>query len=69
MSRHIPTYELYGEKTGREPDFWVHCETIRSRSSLHHWEIRPHRHESFFQILYIEGGSGDAIFGEKSYAI
>lgn len=69
MSRHVPTYELYGENTGREPDFWLHCETIRSRSSLHHWEIRPHRHESFFQILYIEVGSGDAIFGEKSHAI
>jgi AraC family transcriptional regulator, transcriptional activator of pobA len=69
MSRHVPTYELYGENTGRKPDFWLHCETIRSRSSLHQWEIRPHRHESFFQILYIEGGSGDAIFGEKSHAI
>ncbi|MGO8469969.1 FAD-dependent monooxygenase, partial [Rhizobium leguminosarum] len=22
---------------------------------MHHWEIRPHRHESFFQILYILG--------------
>ncbi|EJZ17020.1 helix-turn-helix domain-containing protein [Rhizobium sp. Pop5] len=69
MSRHVPTYELYGENTGREPDFWLHCETIRSRSSLHQWEIRLHRHESFFQILYIEAGSGDAIFGEKSHAI
>ncbi|MGO7660789.1 AraC family ligand binding domain-containing protein, partial [Rhizobium ruizarguesonis] len=43
-------------------------ETIRSRSSFQHGEIRPHRHESFFHILYIEGGAGDAIFGEKSYA-
>ncbi|ANL67099.1 AraC family transcriptional regulator protein [Rhizobium phaseoli] len=69
MSRHIPTYELYGENVGRSPEFWLHCETIRSRSSLHQWEIRLHRHESFFQILYIEAGSGDAIFGESSHAI
>jgi len=69
MTRYVPTYELYGENTGRGPDFWLHCETIRSRSSLHQWEIRLHRHESFFQILYIEAGSGDAIFGEKSHAI
>ncbi|MDC9811790.1 MULTISPECIES: helix-turn-helix domain-containing protein [Rhizobium] len=69
MSRHVPTYELYGENTGRGPDFWLHCETIRSRSSLHQWEIRLHRHESFFQILYIEGGSGDAIFGQGSHAL
>ncbi len=65
----VPTYELYGENTGRKPDFWLHCETIPSRSSLHHWEIRPHRHESFFQILYIDAGSGDAIFDGESHAI
>jgi len=69
MSRPVPTYDLYGENTARGPDFWLHCETIRSRSSLHQWEICLHRHESFFQILYIESGSGDAIFGEKSYTI
>ncbi|MBB2686123.1 MULTISPECIES: helix-turn-helix domain-containing protein [Rhizobium] len=69
MSRHIPTYELYGENVGRSPEFWLHCETIRSRSSLHQWEIALHRHESFFQILYIEAGSGDAIFGDRRHVI
>jgi len=69
MTRHVPTYELYGETSGKEPDFWLHCETIPSRSSLHHWEIKLHRHASFFQILYIEAGAGDAIFGERSHAI
>ncbi|MDK4740118.1 helix-turn-helix domain-containing protein [Rhizobium sp. CNPSo 3464] len=69
MSKSVPTYELYGENTGKRPDFWLHCETIPSRSSLHHWEIRPHRHESFFQILYIDAGSGDAIFDGESHAI
>ncbi|SCB59348.1 transcriptional regulator, AraC family [Rhizobium aethiopicum] len=69
MRRPIPTYELYGENTGRTPEFWLHCETIRSRSSLHQWEIRLHRHENFFQILYIEAGSGNAIFGARSHGI
>ena len=69
MSKTVPTYELYGENTGRKPDFWLHCETIPSRSSLHHWEIRPHRHESFFQILYIDAGSGDAVFDGFAHAI
>jgi len=69
MTRHVPTYELYGETSGKEPDFWLHCETIPSRSSLHHWEIKLHRHESFFQILYIDAGTGDAIFGDRTYAI
>lgn len=62
MTKSVPTYELYGENVGRNPDFWLHCETIPSRSSLHHWEIRLHRHDSFFQILYIDSGSGEALF-------
>ncbi|MBW9113301.1 helix-turn-helix domain-containing protein [Rhizobium cauense] len=69
MARIVPTYELYGESTGRKPDFWLHCETIPSRSSLHHWEIRPHRHDSFFQILYIDSGSGEAMFSGVWYPI
>ncbi|ODR92097.1 helix-turn-helix domain-containing protein [Sinorhizobium alkalisoli] len=69
MKRPVPTYELYGEESGERPEFWLHCETIPSRSSLHHWEIGLHRHENFFQILYIAGGSGDATFGGRSEAI
>lgn len=69
MKKTVPTYELYGEKTGERPDFWLHCETVPSRSSLYHWEIGLHRHESFFQILYIAGGSGDAVFGENVHTI
>ncbi|MBW9066007.1 helix-turn-helix domain-containing protein [Rhizobium herbae] len=69
MPTPVPTYELYGENSGKELDFWLHCETIRSRSSQHQWEIKPHRHASFFQILYIEAGSGDAIFGHAKSAI
>ncbi|KQV66335.1 helix-turn-helix domain-containing protein [Rhizobium sp. Root1220] len=65
MKKSVPTYELYGESAGRERDFWLHCETIPSRSRLHHWEIQQHRHDGFFQILYISAGSGDAIFGSE----
>lgn len=69
MDRPVPTYILYGETPEVEPGFWLHVETIPSRSSLHHWEIRPHRHESFFQLLYIAGGSGDAVFGSATYRL
>ena len=62
----VPTYDLYGEKRPQEADFWVHCETIAARSSAYRWEIRPHRHDSFFQFLYIRNGSGDAdVAGER----
>jgi len=61
-ARRIPTYGLYGEAQQATPDFWIHSETIASRSRLHHWEIKQHRHESFFQILQIRNGEGDALF-------
>ncbi|WP_244618725.1 helix-turn-helix domain-containing protein [Rhizobium sp. 18065] len=59
----IPTYELYGEDEPASARFWVHCETIPARSSQYHWEIGLHRHDHFFQILLVTGGSGDALFG------
>lgn len=61
----IPTYELYGEDDAASAQFRLHCETIPSRSSLHHWEIGLHRHEYFFQILLITRGSGDAVYGDQ----
>jgi AraC family transcriptional activator of pobA len=61
----IPTYELYGEDDGASHQFRLHCETIPARSSLYQWEIGLHRHEHFFQILLISGGSGDAIYGRE----
>ncbi|HTV69051.1 MAG TPA: helix-turn-helix domain-containing protein [Rhizobiaceae bacterium] len=63
-SAQIPTYDLYGEARAERSRFWMHCETIASRSRQHRWEIRSHRHENFFQILYIRGGTGEALFEE-----
>jgi AraC family transcriptional regulator, transcriptional activator of pobA len=65
MAGSIPTYQLYGEHEDSSAQFRLHCETIPSRSSLHHWEIGQHRHEHFFQILLITGGSGDAVYGNE----
>jgi AraC family transcriptional activator of pobA len=59
MSLSLPTYALYGE-TGQAPRIdWLHIESIADRSRLNDWEIRPHRHESLFQILYIASGACD----------
>lgn len=62
VTRTVPTYSLYGEKPTEHTEFWAHAETIYSRSSLHSWEIRPHRHERLFQILHIRSGRGEALF-------
>lgn len=62
-SRNVPTYQLYGEKTPEQAEFWLHCETLPSRTELHNWEIAPHRHAAFFQIFLVWQGSGEIIAG------
>ena len=54
----IRTYNLFGE-TAELPDV-VHCETIESRSRLHGWALRPHRHARLHQFLLIVSGGGMA---------
>ena len=55
----LPIYALYGE-TGRSIGLdRLHCESVAERSHLHEWEIRPHRHEALFQILYIRQGRAE----------
>jgi AraC family transcriptional regulator, transcriptional activator of pobA len=59
MKNRLPSYSLYGEQ-GRAADIeWLHCESIAERSRLHEWEIRPHRHELLYQILFIRTGRAE----------
>lgn len=59
MKNRLPSYSLYGEQ-GRAADIeWLHCESIAERSRLHNWEIRPHRHELLYQVLFIRTGSAE----------
>jgi AraC family transcriptional activator of pobA len=66
---HLPTYALYGEHGRTQATDWLHCETIRERSQRHDWEIRPHRHESLFQILHIHRGAAEALVDARSVAL
>jgi AraC family transcriptional activator of pobA len=52
----VPVYHLYGEKAPELAPDLVHCESIASRSRLHNWEIRPHRHHGLFQMLWLARG-------------
>jgi AraC family transcriptional activator of pobA len=56
MALHLPTYLLYGEDAGLPPADVMHAESIAERSSLHSWEIKPHRHEALLQIFYFDRG-------------
>ena len=54
----VRSYALFGE-SGHLPDV-VHCETIAARSSLHGWELAPHRHARLHQLLLLREGAGTA---------
>jgi AraC family transcriptional activator of pobA len=57
-TRYIPTFDLYGEAPGGAALPLPHIETVAARSSLHDWDIRPHRHKDLHQMLLIAGGGG-----------
>lgn len=57
----VPTYALYGETTENHEDQWFHCESIAARSALYDWQIKPHRHDHFFQFLHIARGPAEVL--------
>src|SRR6267378_6748540 len=54
----LPLFHLYGDPPDDQAFDFIHIETISSRSSVHDWTIRAHRHRNLFQILLIERGGG-----------
>lgn len=65
MPQKVPIYHLYGEESDTPADFWLHCETITSRSQLHHYDIGMHRHEHLSQMLYVSTGQADALIDSR----
>jgi AraC family transcriptional activator of pobA len=59
MANALPLFHLYGDPPDDSAFDFIHVETIASRSSVHDWTIRAHRHRNLFQILLIERGGGD----------
>ncbi len=62
MSAGLPLFHLYGDPPDDQAFDFIHVETIVSRSSMHDWLIRAHRHRNLFQILLVEKGGGEMIF-------
>jgi AraC family transcriptional activator of pobA len=58
----LPLFHLYGDPPDEQAFDFIHIETISSRSSVHDWTIRAHRHANLFQILLIERGGGEMTF-------
>jgi AraC family transcriptional activator of pobA len=58
----LPLFHLYGDPPDDQAFDFIHIETIVSRSSIHDWTIRAHRHRNLFQILLIERGGAEMTF-------
>jgi len=58
----LPLFHLYGDPPDDQAFDFIHVETVASRSSVHDWTIRAHRHRNLFQILLIERGGGEMTF-------
>ena len=58
----LPLFHLYGDPPDDSAFDFIHIETISSRSSIHDWTIRAHRHRNLFQVLLIEKGGGELSF-------
>lgn len=58
----LPLFHLYGDPPDDSAFDFIHIETIASRSSVHDWTIRAHRHRNLFQVLLIEQGGGEMTF-------
>ena len=64
----LPLFHLYGDPPDDAAFDFVHVETIASRSSIHDWTIRAHRHRNLFQVLLIEQGGGEMTFDAAKLA-
>jgi AraC family transcriptional regulator, transcriptional activator of pobA len=61
-----PSYSLYGETVSKRLADFLHCEVVSKRSREHHWEIRPHMHPRFVQLLWLRKGSARVQLGLES---
>ncbi|BAL27383.1 helix-turn-helix domain-containing protein [Azoarcus sp. KH32C] len=68
MRRNIPNYALYGDQA--QPG-WVdsfNIEWIPQRSKPYNWHIRPHIHDAFLQILYLQSGSMELLLNDVKWS-
>lgn len=69
MNATIPHYALYGDLA--QPG-WCHSfnfEWIPERSGPNNWDIKPHLHEAFLQILYLRQGEGEVLLDNARWPL
>lgn len=68
-TRVIPNYSLYGVQALPSWQSSFDFEWIPQRSRPYNYKIRPHKHDAFLQILYLEQGSGEVLLDHAKVAI
>jgi len=67
MQRSIPNYDLYGDQALPGWSNSFNFEWIPERSAPYNWEIQPHVHDAFVQLLYLTSGSAQAQFNNVKH--
>lgn len=65
----IPQFSLYGETAHRSLIDFVHIEEIHVRSATNNWIIKPHRHNTLFQILFIRKGATSVLLDDTTHKL
>lgn len=61
----IPTYALYGENLEDGYEDILHFEQLRIRSAAHNWSIQAHKHDTLWQLFYLETPGTIIRLGDK----
>lgn len=64
-----PLFKLYGGQDEWPASEMVHCETIATRSRLHNWHIRPHRHSGLYQVLSLHSGEATVWLDDQQHPL
>ena len=65
----IPHYALYGDNAPAGWSNMFNFEWIPERSSLYEWEIQPHLHGAFLQVLFMSEGEGHTLLNDSRWAM
>jgi AraC family transcriptional activator of pobA len=59
----------HGDAQPKASEAWIHSKSITPPERPLTGPIRQHRHETFFQILHIRTGEGEALFGKERFEL
>ena len=63
----VPRYSLYGD-TAASREWFVNVEPLDKRASALDWNIEPHTHPKFTQLVFVDDGSGEMTLDGDTFA-